>query len=202
MVHSVSMAEARDVLLAKIIDEAALRGLQDRSLRELADAVGTSHRMLLYHFGSREGLVDAVVAQVEAAERQVLRDLAADVDGPTALVRSLWGHVSSPEMRPFIRLFFESLAYTSHRSPDRHAEGLTAPWLEESEDVTAMVGAAFDPVEVRLGIAVVRGLLVDVLATGDAGPATESLERYLWMWERSTAPNATRPARSRRPAPR
>ena len=37
-------------------------------------------------------------------------------------------------------------------------------------------------VDLRLGVAVVRGLLVDVVATGETGPATESLLRYLELW--------------------
>ena len=46
---------------------------------------------------------------------------------------------------------------------------------------------ATDPVEIRLGVAVTRGLLIDVLATGDATAATESLERFLEMWEAAGA---------------
>ncbi|MDT7648160.1 MAG: hypothetical protein QOC75_5160, partial [Pseudonocardiales bacterium] len=37
------------------------RGISDLSLRQLADALGTSHRMLIYHFGSKEGLLTEVV---------------------------------------------------------------------------------------------------------------------------------------------
>ena len=40
-------------------------GIGDRSLREIAEAVGTSHRMLLHHFGSRDELLLAIVDEVE-----------------------------------------------------------------------------------------------------------------------------------------
>jgi hypothetical protein len=38
-------------------------------------------------------------------------------------------------------------------------------------------------VTVRIGIAVVRGLLIDVLSTGDVDTATASLERFLARWD-------------------
>ena len=61
------------------------------------------------------------------------------------------------------------------------AEGgeLTRPWLDDSVEVTELVGVPFDPVDIRLGVAVTRGLLVDVVVTGEVGPATEALERYV-----------------------
>jgi len=50
-------SQPRDRLLAAAVDQAIRGGIADLSLRELAAAIGTSHRMLLYHFGSREGLL-------------------------------------------------------------------------------------------------------------------------------------------------
>jgi hypothetical protein len=47
-----------------------------------------------------------------------------------------------------------------------------------------------DPTAVRLGIAVIRGLLLDVIAGGDLDGATASLERFLSMWV--AAPNDVR----------
>src|SRR6478609_10415467 len=69
------MTSPRDELTRRLVMEVAIHGLGDRSLRDLAAAVGTSHRMLLYHFGSRDGMVTAVVEMVEADQRAVLADL-------------------------------------------------------------------------------------------------------------------------------
>ncbi len=61
MVHSaMTVSQPRDRLLAAAVEQAMRGGIADLSLRELAAAIGTSHRMLLYHFGSREGLLVAV----------------------------------------------------------------------------------------------------------------------------------------------
>ena len=100
--------------------EAAANGLADRSLRDLATAAGTSHRMLLFHFESRAGLVSAIVDAVESAQRDLLDELAEQVSSPAELVLALWNRVSSREMRPFVRLFFECVALTG-------GAGLTDP---------------------------------------------------------------------------
>jgi len=170
------MGIARDELLDRIVAEVAVHGLADRSMRELAASVGSSHRMLLYHFGSRDGLVAAIVGFTEAAQRDALRELAVGARSPADLVRQLWARVSSPELRPFVRLFFETLA-TQARSPGR-ATDPTADWLDAVRGL-GPVAEAYDDTDTRLGIAVMRGLLVDVLATGDVQAATAALERHL-----------------------
>jgi AcrR family transcriptional regulator len=175
------MTSPRDELTRRLVMEVAIHGLGDRSLRDLAAAVGTSHRMLLYHFGSRDGMVTAVVEMVEADQRAVLADLAAISVGPADLIRRLWHRVSAPDTLPFVRLFFETVAH-------RGAADLTAPWIEDSAPITEAFGVPFDPAEIRLGVAVTRGLLVDVILTGDADSATASLERFITMWEQATRP--------------
>ena len=169
------MSEARAALLERIIGEVARNGLADRSLREIAEAAGSSHRMVLYHFGSRDGLVAAIVEATEAAQREVLLALAGEVASPSELVMALWHRVSSIELRPFVRLFFDCVATTG-------GAGLTDPWLDVSRTVTAAMGVEFAEDDIRLGVAVTRGLLVDVLATGDVEPATRSLERFVELW--------------------
>ncbi|MGE0229836.1 MAG: TetR/AcrR family transcriptional regulator [Dehalococcoidia bacterium] len=169
------MDEARTQLLERILAEVSANGLADRSLRELASAIGSSHRMLHYHFGSRAGLVAAVVEAVEGAQRALLSELAGEIDDPVELARALWVRTVAPEMLPFVRLFFECVGLTG-------GQGLTDPWLALSSEVGERIGVATDEDELRLGVAVTRGLLIDVLASGDAIDATRSFERFLAMW--------------------
>lgn len=53
----------REDLLERVTDHVLEHGLIGLSLRPVAAAVGTSDRMLIYHFGSRDALVSAVVAR-------------------------------------------------------------------------------------------------------------------------------------------
>src|SRR5947209_20370726 len=65
----------RGQLLDTLVEDFAAGGVGDRSLRDIAAAVGTSHRMLLHHFGSRESLLVAIVEEVERRQMTVLPEL-------------------------------------------------------------------------------------------------------------------------------
>lgn len=179
------MTAARDDLLGRVMAHVADHGLADQSLRELAAAIGTSHRMLLYHFGSREGLVAAVVEAMEAQQREALTTLAAGAGSPRALIEAQWAQLTQPEVLPFVRLFFEVLALALHRRPGTEAflPHLTEPWLDLAERLAAELDLVADRDELRLGVAVSRGLLLEVVASGDVKGPTRSLQRFLDLWE-------------------
>ena len=56
----------RDELLDQVTDHVLEHGLIGLTLRPLAAAIGTSDRMLIYHFGNRDALVSAVLALANA----------------------------------------------------------------------------------------------------------------------------------------
>jgi AcrR family transcriptional regulator len=179
------VSSARQELLARAIAYVAANGMVDVSLRALAAGIGTSHRMLIYHFGSREGLVAAIVGSIEAQQRTVLEELSRDATSPAGLVRSQWAQLTDPQVLPFVRLFFEVLVYASRGQPgtEDFLANLTEPWIEVGAAVAERMGVKTSDAELRLGVAVSRGLLMDVVAGADVAVATESLERYLSMWE-------------------
>jgi AcrR family transcriptional regulator len=160
------MPDPRHELLARVLDFAAREGLTDRSLREIAAGAGTSHRMLLYHFGSREGLLTAVVGAMEAQQRAMMTALAETAATPGDLMSGIWQAVSNPEVRPFVRLFFEVFALAARGATPAPA-GLTASWLDDAEKAGGRLGIVTDRAMLRLGVAVTRGLLIDLLAGED-----------------------------------
>ena len=180
MVHSgMTTSQARERLLAAAVDQAMRGGIADLSLRELAAAIGTSHRMLLYHFGSREGLLVAVSIAVEEAQRA-----AAPAWGITpADARRGWQHFSDPELWPQERLFFELYTHALLGRPGTEGFLKTAvePWITYIAARLAEAGAdeATARADARLAVAITRGLLLDLLATGDREGVTEAFERYL-----------------------
>ena len=100
-------ASSRERLLDAVIEHFSADGLADQSLRRIAAAVGTSHRMLLYHFGSKEGLLLEVVRAVEARTQDRLAAIGHDAAGATdELVRRMWAYVADPAQADFERLFF------------------------------------------------------------------------------------------------
>lgn len=179
------MPDARQELLDRVIAYVAANGMIDASLRTLASGIGTSHRMLIYHFGSRRGLLAAIVNSIESQQRLSLEEMARAAKSPTDLVRTQWAQLTDPGMLPFIRLFFEVAAYASRQQPgtEEFVANLTEPWIDVAMVVAGRLGMETTRAELRLGIAVVRGLLLEVAAGGDVSATTASLERYLAMWE-------------------
>lgn len=156
----------------------------DASLRQIAEAVGTSHRMLIYHFGSRDGLVTAIVQAMEEDQRGVLLRLSSEAEGPADLVRRQWTELTRPEVLPFVRLFFDVLAQATAGKPgtDGFLENLTEPWLDLASSIAAQMGIEISRPELRSGVAIMRGLLIDVLAGCPIEEATAALESHLERW--------------------
>ena len=174
-------SQARDRLLAAAVRQALDTGLADLSLRQIAAANGTSHRMLIYHFGSREGLLVAVTQAVEDQQRAALL-----VSGATSQdARHAWEHLSDPALWPQERLFFELYAYALRGRPGTEGflDGIVESWV--APVAAALVEAGADEstarTDARLGVAVVRGLLLDLLATGDRAGTTAAYERFLQL---------------------
>lgn len=192
----------RTELLDAVIEHAAEHGLADRSLRAIAEAVGTSHRMLIYHFGSRDGLLAAVVAAVEAGQRAVLAELdAGEHDDPRAVGLHFWSLVTGPAMR-YGPLFFELATHAMQGRP--HAASMRTdmvePWLVPLTRL--MTRAGDDPqrarIRARLGLATARGLLHDALVTGDLDAANAAMAEFtdamLGPARPDEAPATSRPA--------
>jgi AcrR family transcriptional regulator len=182
----VDRTDARDVLLRNVVAYAADGGIADKSLREIATGVGTSHRMLLYHFGSREGLLAAIVGVVEAQQRAAMASITAQAGTPRELMTGLWEQVASPEVRPYVRLFFEVFSLASQGVPGTESmlDSLTGPWLDDGVAAAARLGLTADPAAIRLGVAVSRGLLLDLLAGADPDQVTASYELFVTLFER------------------
>jgi AcrR family transcriptional regulator len=167
--------ERRRELLDALIEAVAARGIGDRSLRDIAEAVGTSHRMLLHHFGSRDELLLAVVEEVERRQMDFAAGLpTAPADGLAAM----WSDLRRPELRAFERLFFECYARGAQGEPPyaRMLPGAVDEWLARVQDAT---GGKADPALARLGLAVVRGLLLDLVGTGDEAGVDAAAEAFV-----------------------
>ena len=176
------------------------RGIADLSLRQLAAAIGTSHRMLIYHFGSREGLLVAVTRAVEERERETLL-------GPGPAAADARQRVEAHQRRrtsgrrSACSSSSTRCALRGRPGTEGFLEGIVESWVGPMAD--ALVEAGRDRTaaraDARLGVAVVRGLLLDLLATGERQEVDEAFDRFL-----PGVRSGSRPARHRRradPAP-
>ena len=149
-------------------------GLADVSLRPLAAAVGSSPRVLLFLFGSKDGLVRALLGRARADELAGLADARA-AEGGHATVEAVWAWLVSPDHRALLRLWTEAYA--------RSLVDRDGPWGDFAEqtvrDWLRLLAGHGDEADRTLALAVLRGCLLDLLATGDTERTTAAVHRFL-----------------------
>jgi AcrR family transcriptional regulator len=185
----------REKLLEGAIDYVAHNGITDLSLRQLAAALGTSHRMLIHHFGSKAGLWVAIVREVEQRQRVVLAELAPAPDTPVdEAMRAWWRHISDPSLWPNERLFYELYGQAIQGRPHtaQMLDGIIDDWLEPAAEINMALGLSREEAltHARLGIAVTRGLLLDLVATRDVESVDAAMEAFIdvyvtWLRKRN-----------------
>jgi AcrR family transcriptional regulator len=159
------------------------RGMTGLSLRPLAAAVGSSPRVLLFLFGSKDELVRALLARARADELELL-DRLRDASDLRATTAAVWRWLAADEHRPLLRLWAEGYAQ-SLVEPDGPWAGFARATVE---DWLALLASAQPPAvrdteagaaERTLALAVLRGALLDLLATDDAERTTAAVDRHL-----------------------
>ena len=174
----------RATLLDAAVEFAAANGLSDVSLRQMAAALGTSHRMLIYHFGSKDGLLVEVVNEVERRQRESMTALGAeDALAPDEVLRRMWRTLADASLWPLERLFFEvyGQALQGRSATTRFLDGVVDSWLEPATALGVRMGLSKRDAKAwgRLGLATTRGLLLDLLATGDRKGCDDAMERFI-----------------------
>jgi AcrR family transcriptional regulator len=170
----------------------AEQGIGDASLRQIATAIGSSHRMLIYHFTSREGLLEAVVEELERNERDTLDHLLAQGDRPgRERAWEFWTHVA--DIADFYGPLYFELSSMAMRSDDVSAL-LRVPNVEMWVDALsrlwkqAHLKTPQAKVHARLNLAVARGLLHDLLLTRDRRSVDKAMAMWDWLCFREPSP--------------
>jgi AcrR family transcriptional regulator len=158
-------------------------GLADMSLRPLAKQIGSSPRVLLFLFGTKEGLIRALLARARAEELRYLAELRHEHVSLAATGRDVWAWLADPAHRSLLALWVEGYA--------RSLLGELGPWADFGRDTVQdwldLLAESQSPgsrgvgaeAERTLLLAVLRGALLDLLATGDVERVTRAVDRHL-----------------------
>lgn len=145
-------------------------GLTGLSLRPLAAATGTSPRVLLYLFGSKDELLRQLLARARHEQVGTMAAVLTEAGGDDfdALVDRLWAFLSAPEQRPMVRLTYEAFLLSLGRDPGPWA-GFAGEAAREWLDLLARAQPPGTPpalarARATRALALVRGLLLDLLA--------------------------------------
>ncbi|WBB69310.1 TetR/AcrR family transcriptional regulator [Micromonospora sp. WMMD812] len=189
MAEETTAPSARQIELLEAAYQYVLEhGLADLSLRPLATAIGSSPRVLMFLFDNKDGLVRALLARARTDELAILGRLAQTGDkAPMGLLpatEQVWAWLAADEHRPLLRLWVEAYA-RSLVEPDGAWAGFARATVH---DWLAVLASCQPPAEkdseqgaIRrtLALAVLRGGLLDLLATGDQARVTAAVRHQL-----------------------
>ncbi|MEV5756828.1 TetR/AcrR family transcriptional regulator [Streptomyces tendae] len=169
--------EIRDRILDACVDHALEHGLPDR-LEPLAAASGTSARMLIYHFGTRDALLRETLRRARRRQRDFFGELVSprpDEPYPSTLRRA-WRVMTGPAGRPYLTMFGRLRENAEQQLWPGFGRESTTDWLQPFEDGLRSIGR---PELATLVLAVVRGLIMDIETTGDVSRADRAFEDFL-----------------------
>jgi AcrR family transcriptional regulator len=185
MTHAADSPRKRELLEAAY-QYALANGLAGFSLRPLASAIGSSPRVLLYLFGSKDGLTRALLARARQDELAALATLRGTPEqaGLAATGREVWAWLVAPSHRALLALWLEGYARSllGESGPwEQFARETVTDWLEllATRQPAGRQRTLAGQAERTLLLAVLRGALLDVLATGDVDRATRAVELHL-----------------------
>ena len=175
------MGERKQELLDKLIAYLTKHGLADLSLRPMAAATGTSARLLIFHFGSKEELIRRVLEEMQARLQRSFREMLAANPAPrrAPLLRIFWDWAVSGENYDYHRLLYQlhMLAAQNPKVYRRYLQRNSLSWLEliqpalppkqQNPAFTTLYGAVFD------------GLFIELMSTGDRRRVNAALEEFI-----------------------
>ncbi len=175
--------QIRQWLLEACTDHALTHGIPDR-LGPLAAATGTSARVLVYHFGTRDTLLRAVLGHARQRQLDMFGDLLRVQPGEpyTATLGRAWTSITGSAGRPYLRMFGAVRDRAVEELWPDFRRTATTDWLEPLEVGLRSIGR---PELATLVLAVIRGLIMDLDATGDAGRADRAFHDFLGLVERT-----------------
>jgi len=186
------MSDRRRELVERSLDYLLDHGVADLSLRPLAANVGTSARLLVYHFGSKEGLLiaamDELRVRVQASFRTVTAGASARHASP---LDAFWKWATRREHLRYLSLLFEVQVLALHQPAQyaRYLEHTSASWLELIEG--ALPRSRRSPALATLCGAVIDGLLLELLSTGDRRRTTDAITLFgALLHKRQAEPDA------------
>jgi AcrR family transcriptional regulator len=175
------------VLLESLIAYSVKRGIADVSLRPMAAAVGTSARLLIFHFGSKERLLLEVLDEMQARLQRSLAQLLGERNlSGAAPLRHFWDWALKDANFAQLRVMYQLhiLASQDHKTYGRYLKRNSLNWLELVQ--TVLKPSQRSSALASLVVAVFDGLFIEVVSTGDRRRASAAIDEFISMARRHT----------------
>jgi AcrR family transcriptional regulator len=170
----------RQQLVNALVSHALSHGLQDTTLQTLAEATGTSPRMLIHYFGSAERMRTEVIQETGRSFRALIQEMPPeDLKTPDRFVNALWAVLISPQYQRAMRVFFE-LYGMALQDPERHDDFARRSVNDYMEPLARLAENWGVPKANRASVATMilglgRAFSADFLATRDRKRISETV---------------------------
>lgn len=184
--------QIREQLLEQSLEICVRVGFKNLSLRALAQELGTSHRMLIYHFGSSEQLFQAVVEEFRHRQLRSLEDDFQSVETWADFGRAakeFWSRLARDENRlvmlSSLEIQLEAIRQGQTRETSPYLQAASQDWIDPiARTLQALVKSADESRRLaRIIASSGRGLILDLLATQDETDKAEVREAFCQLIE-------------------
>ena len=173
--------QKKEELLERCLAAAIDAGALDSSINAIAKRIGTSGRMLVYHFGSKQELEQQLIGLLETRLREKLWSFQgvsiAEADCPAEVLLEMWSHLTSPEMHGLLKLTME----LNQRAIQGDSE--TQDFLEQESQkwIDSLLNLTNSRTTASTLFHIFQGAILDFLTTGNAQRGQQTIKAFTEM---------------------
>jgi AcrR family transcriptional regulator len=192
-VTTVTVSDSNVSARKKQLRDAALRyllrnGVANFSLRPMAAALGTSARILMFHFKSKEGLLRDVFVELQKRVIDSFSQVAFETEGSNegSPIERFWAWATARKNAPYLRLLYEA-QIVALQNPNEYSSYLrdaSKGW--QSAVLRALAPPLRSETIATLCIAVFDGLFLEFMSTGDGTRLTRALKKFVTLARSNT----------------
>lgn len=182
-------ASTKMKLLSDSIDFLESHGIRNCSLREIAEGIGTNHQLLIYHFGSKEKLLQEVFQVSQILEQRGMVAIGSDSGlSAVAELRKFFAILISRKYLKYTQWSFQVYVEYFHDKPFApfDANVNLNKWVDAFCCFCRRAGVPEDKVDIegRLLFSVIRGLTLDFLIGRDRATVMSAFDAFIARYDR------------------
>jgi AcrR family transcriptional regulator len=184
------MSSRKDELRVAALNYLLEHGVANVSLRPMAAQLGTSARILMFHFNSKEGLLQEVLQELHSRLQSSFSRMSSDKSSARrfAPLKRFWNWATKKQNFPYLQLFYE-VQIVAAQNPAEYRRYLTKVSLDwQAIAMQALSESVRSEAMSTLCIAVFDGLLLEMINTGDRARLTRALDHFIAMASASKRP--------------
>ena len=171
--------QKKQELLEQCLSTSIKVGTLDGSMNSIAKRIGTSGRMLIYHFGSKQELESQLICLLEQRLREKLwsfceKSSLTETNEQITLLIKMWQHLTSPQIEGLLRLSMEM----SQRAIKGDLEAQRFLERESQQWITFLLELTKDEENAITLLHLFQGAILDFLTTGNRLRGQQTIKRF------------------------